>query len=120
MKTSHSSGLVDWQSAACRAGRRRRAGPCGCGPGRGPCGRRSGPAAAWTALRTISRPSAGFASNQSPSWSLHDPLDEALGLGVAELGLGLALELRLAELDRDDRGQALADVVAGEVRRPSP
>ena len=43
-----------------------------------------------------------------------DPLHEALGLGVAELGLGLALELRLAELDRDDRGQALADVVAGD------
>jgi hypothetical protein len=43
-----------------------------------------------------------------------------LDLGVAELGLGLALELRLAELDRDDRGQALADVVAGEVPRPSP
>ena len=40
-----------------------------------------------------------------------DALHEALGLGVAELGLGLALELRLAELDRDDRGQALADVV---------
>ena len=45
----------------------------------------------------------------------HGALDEALDLGVAELGLGLALELRLAELDRDDGGQALADVVAGEV-----
>ena len=45
----------------------------------------------------------------------HGPLDEALDLGVAELGLGLALELRLAELDGDDGGQALADVVAGEV-----
>ena len=42
-------------------------------------------------------------------------LDEALDLGVAELGLGLALELRRLELDRDDRGQALAHVVAGEV-----
>jgi hypothetical protein len=45
----------------------------------------------------------------------HRALDEALDLGVAELGLGLALELRLAELDRDDGGEALADVVAGEV-----
>ncbi len=42
-------------------------------------------------------------------------LHEGLGLGVAQLGLGLALELRLAELDGDDRRQALADVVAGEV-----
>ena len=42
-------------------------------------------------------------------------LDLALDLGVAELGLGLALELRLGQLDADDRGQALADVVAGEV-----
>jgi hypothetical protein len=42
-------------------------------------------------------------------------LHEGLRLGVAQLGLGLALELRLAELDRHDGGQALADVVAGEV-----
>jgi hypothetical protein len=34
---------------------------------------------------------------------------------VAQLGLGLPLELRLGQLDRDDRGQALADVLAGEV-----
>ena len=42
-------------------------------------------------------------------------LDLALDLGVAELGLGLALELRIGQLDADDRGQALADVVAGQV-----
>ncbi len=42
-------------------------------------------------------------------------LDLALDLGVAELGLGLALELRIGQLDADDRGQALADVVAREV-----
>ena len=42
-------------------------------------------------------------------------LDLALDLGVAELGLGLALELRVGQLDADDRGQALADVVAGQV-----
>ncbi len=39
----------------------------------------------------------------------------AADLGIAELGLGLALELRVAELHRDDRGEALADVVADEV-----
>ena len=32
-------------------------------------------------------------------------LHEALGLGVAELGLGLTFELRLRKLDADDRGQ---------------
>src|SRR5919199_1802273 len=42
-------------------------------------------------------------------------LDEALDLGVPELGLGLPLELRLAQLDRDDRREALANVVAEEV-----
>ena len=42
-------------------------------------------------------------------------LDLALDLGVAELGLGLALELRIGQLDADDGGQALADVVAGQV-----
>src|SRR5680860_106058 len=42
--------------------------------------------------------------------ALHEPL----GLGVAELGLGLALELRVPELDRDDRRQTLADVVTGD------
>jgi hypothetical protein len=35
--------------------------------------------------------------------------------GVAELGLRLALELRVAQLDRDHRRQALAHVLAGEV-----
>ena len=43
-------------------------------------------------------------------------LDEALDRRVAELGLRLALELRLGELHRDDRGEALAHVLAREVR----
>ena len=42
-------------------------------------------------------------------------LDLALDLGVAELGLRLALELGIGHLHADDRGQALADVVAGQV-----
>jgi hypothetical protein len=41
-------------------------------------------------------------------------LDEALDLGVAQLGLGLALELRLQELDRDEADESFADVVAGD------
>src|SRR4051812_1412832 len=44
--------------------------------------------------------------------------DEALHAGVAELGLGLALELRVGELGRDDRGQPLADILAREVLVP--
>ena len=44
-----------------------------------------------------------------------DRLDEAGHAGVAELGLGLALELGVAQLDGDHRGQPLADVLAGEV-----
>ncbi len=42
-------------------------------------------------------------------------LDQALDRRVAELGLGLTLELRVGQLDRDHRGQPLAHVVAGEV-----
>ena len=38
-----------------------------------------------------------------------DRLDEPADRRVAELGLGLALELRLAQLHRDDRGQALTE-----------
>ena len=62
-----------------------------------------------------SRAWAGVAIEPVAEAVADDALHESLGLGVAELGLGLALELRLGELDRDDRGQALADVVAGEV-----
>ena len=42
-------------------------------------------------------------------------LDEALHARVAELGLRLALELRVGQLGRDDGRQALADVLALEV-----
>ena len=63
----------------------------------------------------IRRPSAGFSSRYWLRPSATAVWTCALDLGVAELGLGLALELRLGQLDADDGGQALADVVAGEV-----
>ncbi len=48
-----------------------------------------------TALFTTVLASAGLASNQWVQLLVADLLDERLDLGVAELGLGLALELRL-------------------------
>ena len=41
--------------------------------------------------------------------------DEGADLGIAQLRLGLALELGLLQLDRDDADEALADVCAGQV-----
>ena len=43
---------------------------------------------------------------------VHHGLDQRAHVAVAELGLGLALELGFLQLDRDNRGQALAAVVA--------
>ena len=43
-----------------------------------------------------------------------DRLDDALDLGVAELRLRLAFELRLRNLHADDAGQPFADVVAAD------
>ena len=114
MKTSHSSGLVDWQSDSL--------------PGRPPPPSRPlrdrarsralraaiRADAAACDLRTMSLALGGVLLEPGAELVVDGALHEALGLGVAELGLGLALELRLAHLDRDDRGQALADVVAGD------
>ena len=44
-----------------------------------------------------------------------DGVDDALDVVVAELGLGLPLELRLHHFDGDDGGESLFEVVAGEV-----
>ena len=71
--------------------------------------------AAETALRMIALPSVGFSSRNSVEPVVDDRAHEALHAGVAELRLRLALELRVGELRRDDRGQPLADVLAGEV-----
>ena len=45
----------------------------------------------------------------------HGRVDGARDLAVAELGLGLALKLRLGHLDGDDGGEALAEVLAGDL-----
>ena len=48
------------------------------------------------------------------------PLDQRADRDVAQLALGLALELRLAQAHADDGGQALTDVLAAGGSRPSP
>ena len=42
-------------------------------------------------------------------------LDDPLDFAVAQLGLGLALELRVPQLDADDRDQPLAHILAGRI-----
>ena len=64
---------------------------------------------------TIWLASRGFSSSQSASFSFVARSTSERMDDVAELGLGLALELRVAQPDRDDGGQALADVLAVEV-----
>ena len=44
---------------------------------------------------------------------VHHLLDQALDFRVAQLGLGLALELGVGQLDRDDRGDAFPGVFTG-------
>ena len=114
MKTSHSSGLVDWQSDSL---------PGRPPPPSRPLRLRARSRALRAAIRALRRglrladdvaALGGVLLEPGAELVVDDPLHEALGLGVAELGLGLALELRLGQLDRDDRGQALADVVAGD------
>ena len=50
---------------------------------------------------------------------VHDAGDDALDLGVVQLDLRLRLELRLRVADADDGGQALAEVLALQLRGPS-
>src|SRR5262245_3858532 len=45
-----------------------------------------------------------------------DCFDDPFDLGVAKLGLGLTFELRPRDLDADDAGEPLADVVAADAR----
>ena len=71
--------------------------------------------AACIAFCTIWLASRGFSSSHSASFSLVARSTSERMDDVAELGLGLALELRVAQPDRDDGGQPLADVLALEV-----
>ena len=45
-----------------------------------------------------------------------DGADDALDFGREQFYLGLRFEFRVAVLDRDDRGEALAHIVAGDLR----
>ena len=59
---------------------------------------------------------AGFSSRNAPSLSLTIASTMPLTSVLPELGLGLPFELRPRDLHADDRGQALADVVAADGR----
>ena len=70
--------------------------------------------AALTAFSMMARATGGCSSRYVAEMLVDDRLDDALDLGVAELGLGLPLELRLAHLDGQHAGEPFADVVAGQ------
>ena len=71
MKTSHSAGLVDWQSDSLPGRPPPPSRPLrDCGPGRAPCARRSGRSPRPATCGRCRVPSAGFCSSQAPSWSL--------------------------------------------------
>ena len=54
----------------------------------------------------------GFSSRIAGQEVAHRRVDDPFDLAVAQLGLGLALELRLGHAQRNHRGQALAEIVA--------
>ena len=68
-----------------------------------------------TAFVMIWRASVGFSSRNSASFWLTVCSTRPADPGVPELRLRLALELRVAQLDGDHGGEALADVLALEV-----
>ena len=68
-----------------------------------------------TALRMIRFAVGGVLLEELGQALVHGRLDEPLDRRVAELGLGLALELRVADLHGDDRREALAHVLALKV-----
>ena len=75
---------------------------------------RAGRAIAAIALSTIAARPAGSPRGTARA-RVDRRLDEAVDPRVAELRLRLPLELRVSQLDRDDGGETLADVLALEV-----
>ena len=71
--------------------------------------------AAETAFVMICLASVGFSSRNCASRWLTVVFDQALDRRIAELRLRLTLELRIAQLHRDDRSEALANILALEV-----
>ena len=71
--------------------------------------------AAWTVLRDDLLGVGGVLLEELGELLVDDALHEAADLGVAQLGLGLALELRLAQLDAENGHQAFAHVLAAQV-----
>ena len=67
------------------------------------------------AFSRIARPTAGFSSKKIVQLLGDDGVHQGADLAVAQLGLGLALELGLGQLDGDDAGQALPAVLAGDL-----
>ncbi len=74
----------------------------------------AGPRRVDASSRRSAARSLGFSSKNSASFALTRSR-RACDLAVAELRLGLAFELRVRELDGNDRRQALTHVLAGEV-----
>jgi hypothetical protein len=71
--------------------------------------------AAWSDFSMIALAAFGFSSRKIARCSLTTASTAPAHLGVAELGLGLALELRLHDPHAQHAGEPLAHVVAGEV-----
>ena len=68
--------------------------------------------AAWITRAAIASPTLLFLSRKFSSAGPDHRLDLRLDLRVVEPALGLPLELRLVDADREDRGEPLADVLA--------
>ena len=95
-----------------------RARPC-AGRARAPCARPRAPAPTRRSSRRSCLRDARVLLEVRAELLVDDLLHPRLDLGGDELVLGLRGELRVLDLDRDDRGQALAAVVAGEASSPS-
>ena len=57
----------------------------------------------------------GFSFEELSKPIVHERLDDAFDFAVAQLCFRLTFELRIRQLDADDRNQTFADVVAGKI-----